>query len=205
MNIELYVAFVAATTVLILLPGPNIALIVANSLSYGPRRGLITVAGTSSAMLWQLAATAVGMTSLLLVLAEGFAWFRWLGVAYLIYLGIRAWRAPVEDPSNDNSQNIRRRKFFLQGFLVSSANPKTLLFYAAFFPQFVDPAQPLPPQLWLLSGTFLVIATTLDSGFALAAGQARRWLQSVQWTRWRNRVTGGILIGAGASLALARR
>ena len=205
MNIELYVAFVAATTVLILLPGPNIALIVANSLSYGPRRGLITVAGTSSAMLWQLAATAVGMTSLLLVLAEGFAWFRWLGVAYLIYLGIRAWRAPVEDLSSNNSQNIRRRKFFLQGFLVSSVNPKTLLFYAAFFPQFVDPAQPLPPQLWLLSATFLVIATTLDSSFSLAAGQARRWLQSIARMRWRNRLTGGILIGAGVGLALARR
>ena len=84
MNIELYVAFVVATTVLILIPGPNIALIVANSLSYGPRRGLITVAGTSSAMLWQLAVTAIGMTSLLLVLAEGFAWLRWLGVGAML-------------------------------------------------------------------------------------------------------------------------
>ncbi|MDP6706040.1 MAG: LysE family translocator [Alphaproteobacteria bacterium] len=206
MNLELYLAFVLATVVLILIPGPNVALIVANSLSYGARTALMTVAGTSSAMVFQLAITAVGMTSVLLVLAAWFEWLRWLGVAYLVYLGIRAWRAPAEDlDAAPPSARGSGRRLFWQGFLVSATNPKVLLFYAAFFPQFVDPARPLALQLGLLSATFLVIAVVLDSGFALAAGHARSWLRGAARARLRNRLTGGFLIGAGLGLALARR
>ncbi len=206
MKFELYLAFVAATVVLILIPGPNVALIVANSLSHGARRALLTVAGISSAMVLQLALTALGMTSLLLVLAEWFEWLRWLGVGYLVYLGIRAWRAPTEDlgavAARDGGSG---RRMFWQGFLVSATNPKVLLFYAAFFPQFIDPAAPLALQLGLLSLTFLAIAVTLDSGFALIAGRARGWLAGTSRARLRNRLTGGFLIGAGLGLALARR
>jgi threonine/homoserine/homoserine lactone efflux protein len=204
-NFELYLAFVAATTVLILIPGPNVALIVANSLSYGARRALLTVAGTSSAMVLQLTITAIGMTSLLLVLAEWFEWLRWLGVAYLLYLGIRAWRAPATDLEATASAARSGRRLFWQGFLVSATNPKVLLFYAAFFPQFVDPVGPLVQQLGLLSVTFVVIALVLDSGFALAAGRIRVWLEDASAARLQNRLTGGFLIGAGLGLALARR
>jgi len=205
MNPELYLAFVAATVVLILLPGPNIALIVANSLSYGARRALFTVAGTSSAMVLQLTLTCIGMTSLMLFLAEWFNWLRWAGVAYLVYLGIRAWRAPPTDPSQPPSRGASRRRLFGQGFLVSATNPKVLLFYAAFFPQFVDPAGPLVQQLVILSLTFVAIAATLDSGFAVASGRARTWFRGVSRARLLNRLTGGFLIGAGIGLALARR
>lgn len=205
MNLELYLAFVAATVVLILLPGPNVALIVANSLSYGARRALLTVAGIASAMALQLTITAIGMTSLLLVLAEWFEWLRWLGVAYLLYLGIRAWRAPATDPDVAASAARSGRRLFWQGFLVSATNPKVLLFYAAFFPQFIDPAGPLVQQLGLLSVTFVAIALVLDSGFALAAGRIRVWLEDATAARLRNRLTGGLLIGAGLGLALARR
>lgn len=205
MNPELYMAFVAATVALILLPGPNIALIVANSLSYGGRRALFTVAGTSGAMVLQLTLTCIGMTSLLLFLAEWFDWLRWLGVAYLVFLGVRAWRAPPADLERQPSREASRRRLFCQGFLVSATNPKVLLFYVAFLPQFVDPARPLVLQLVVLSLTFVAIAATLDSGFALAAGRARLWLRNVARTRLLNRLTGGFLIGAGVGLALARR
>ncbi len=97
MSLELYLAFVAATVILILIPGPNVALIVANSVAHGSRYGLLTVAGTSSAVVIQLLLTIAGMTTFLSVMANWFEWLRWIGVAYLIYLGIRAWRAPPVD------------------------------------------------------------------------------------------------------------
>ncbi|MBV9516825.1 MAG: LysE family transporter, partial [Hyphomicrobiales bacterium] len=97
MSLELYLAFVAATAILILIPGPNVALIVANSVAHGSRFGLLTVAGTSSAVIIQLLLTVAGMTTFLSIMANWFEWLRWIGVAYLVYLGIRAWRAPPVD------------------------------------------------------------------------------------------------------------
>src|SRR5437868_6648231 len=96
-DLGLYCGFVAAVTVLMLIPGPNVALIVANSVAHGPRYGLLTVAGTSAAMVLQLALVALGMTPLLGMLGSGFEVLRWIGVAYLLYLGITQWRAPAVD------------------------------------------------------------------------------------------------------------
>ena len=95
--LQLYLAFIAASALLILIPGPNVALIVANSVAHGTRFGLMTVAGTASAMVVQLALTVAGATAVLDVLAASFDWLRWAGVAYLMWLGIAAWRAPVAD------------------------------------------------------------------------------------------------------------
>ncbi len=97
MSLGLYLAFVAATVALIALPGPNVALIVANSVAYGRRFGLVTVAGTSAAMVPQLVLTVLGMTGVLTLAGHLFEWVRWIGVAYLVYLGIQAWRAPAVD------------------------------------------------------------------------------------------------------------
>ena len=120
-----------------LVPGPNVALIVANAVAHGRRYGLLTVAGTSAAMVPQLALTVLGMTGVLLVMAYAFEWLRWIGVAYLVYLGIRTWRAPAVDLTRVAPEPRSARSIFLRGFLVSLSNPKTLLFYGAFFPQFV--------------------------------------------------------------------
>jgi homoserine/homoserine lactone efflux protein len=200
---HLYLAFVLATTVLILIPGPNVSLIVANSIAYGTRFGLLTVAGTSTAMLPQLALTALGMTAVLGALATWFEWLRWLGVAYLIWLGVRQWRAPPVDLTRTRPQPRSTRAIVVRGFLVSLTNPKTLLFYGAFFPQFISLDRPLGPQVALLCATFVVIATLLDGGWALLAGRARGVLAARP--RLRNRLSGGMLIGAGVGLALARK
>src|SRR5687768_17850222 len=98
-DLHLYAAFVAAVTILMLIPGPNVALIVANSVAHGARYGLLTVAGTSSAMVLQLAVTALGMTELLETLGSWFEWVRWIGVAYLLYLGVSYWRAGPGGPT----------------------------------------------------------------------------------------------------------
>jgi homoserine/homoserine lactone efflux protein len=205
MPFDLYLAFVLASAVLILIPGPNVTLLVANSLAYGARRALATLAGTSSAIALQLLITVLGMTSLMLVLATWFEWLRWAGVLYLVYLGVQQWRAAPVALEDMGPQGVASRALFWRGFLVSATNPKTLLFYAAFFPQFVDPASPLLPQLLLMSTTFLGLATVLDGGYALLAGRLRLLFRGRRRARLRNRLTGSLLIGAGLGLALARR
>jgi threonine/homoserine/homoserine lactone efflux protein len=199
----LYAAFVLAVVTLMLIPGPNVALIVANSIARGPRAGLATVAGTSAAMVPQLALTGLGMSALLAGLAEAFFYLRWLGVAYLIFLAYRSWTAPADDLAAAPASRQPTRALFLRGFFVSLSNPKTLLFFAAFFPQFLDPKAPLGPQIWLLSASFLALAVLVDSFWALAAARVGGALRI--GGRLRNRLTGGFLFGAGLGLALVRR
>ena len=203
MSLELYLAFCLASAVLILIPGPNVALIVANSVAHGPRYGLLTVAGTTSAAVIQLVLTVLGMTTLLTVMADWFDWLRWLGVAYLVYLGIRAWRAMPIDLTKARPERRSPRNIYLRGFLVSLTNPKTLLFYGAFLPQFVNLQGNVTGQLVLLASTFLVIALTLDGAWALLAARFRAAL-AVNG-KFRNRLTGSLLIGAGVGLAFAHR
>jgi homoserine/homoserine lactone efflux protein len=203
MSLQLYLAFIAACAVLILIPGPNVALIVANSVAHGARFGLVTVAGTSSAVVVQLGLTVAGATAALDVLAAGFDWLRWAGVVYLVWLGIAAWRAPAVDLARISPQARSLRRIYVRGFLVGLTNPKTLLFYGAFLPQFIAPGGDVPRQLLLLASTFLVVAVLLDGLWAVMAGKLRAVL--VTHTRWRNRITGGLLMGAGLGLALARR
>lgn len=204
MTWTLYVAFVAATTALILLPGPNIMMIVSNSIAYGPARGLATVAGVSAAMAVFLTLTTLGMTSLVTAASDWFEWLRWFGAAYLIYLGVQQFRAPPVSEAVAGAPMALSR-VFMQGFFVSATNPKVLLFYAAFLPQFVDPSAAVLPQMVLLSATFLAIAAGLDSCFALAAGRMRGIFANPRIGRVQNRLTGSLLIGAGVWLAFTRR
>jgi len=203
MSLELYLAFVAATIVLILIPGPNVALIVANSVAYGSRHGLVTVAGTSAAMVIQLALTVMGLSGLLALMAEWFEVLRWLGVAYLVYLGLMALLAAPTDLTKVRAAGISSARTFTRGFLVSLTNPKTLLFYSAFLPQFVSPGTDASAQLLLLAATFLVIAAVLDSGWALLASKVSRFLSVTG--RLRNHITGTFYLSAAAGLALARK
>ena len=201
-DLSLYLAFIAAVTVLMVMPGPNVALIVANSVAHGSRYGLLTVAGTSTAMLLQLALVALGMTPLLAALGAWFELLRWVGVAYLVYLGIKTWRAPAVDLTRTRPERKSSRAMFTRALLVSMTNPKTLLFYGAFFPQFVSSDHAVLPQVVLLSASFVVIAVLVDGSWALAAARARHLLATRG--RLRNRIAGGMLMGAGAVLAMAR-
>jgi len=202
-HLELYVGFVIASTVLVLIPGPNVSLIVASSIAYGTRYGLLTVVGTSSAIALQLALTALGLTATLGVLAGWFEWIRWIGVGYLLYLGARQWTTAPIDLTRTKPQPRSFKAITLRGFAISLTNPKTLLFYGAFFPQFLTPNAPIAPQVALLSVTFFVIAAGLDSCWALLAGRLRGVL--AMRGKLRNRLSGGLLIGAGIGLALAHR
>jgi homoserine/homoserine lactone efflux protein len=201
--LDVLLAFVAATALLMLIPGPNVALIVANSVAHGTRYGLLTVAGTASGVVVQLALTVLGASAALDFLAASFDLLRWAGVVYLVWLGIAAWRAPLVDLTQVRPQARSARAIYLRGLLVCLTNPKTLLFCGAFLPQFVTPGPDATRQLVVLALIFFAVSTVLDSLWAILAGRLRALL--VVHARLRNRLTGGLLFGAGLGLALARK
>ena len=205
MSLELYFAFVAATAVLIIMPGPVVSLVIANALTHGTRAGLVTVGGAQVAIAIQLVVVALGLTSLVALLAEWFEWLRWIGAAYLVWLGIQKWRAKPLLPDERPSGDAREAAIFGQGFLVALTNPKSLFFFAAFFPQFLSVGAPAGPQLALLCPTFILLAALFDSSYAVLAGRARGWLRDRRHVLIGERITGSFLIAAGAWLALARR
>ncbi len=205
MDPALFIAFIAATILLALFPGPNMALIIANSVAHGTRFGFWTLLGTSAALAVQLAVVALGMTTLLTAAGYWFDLLRWGGAIYLIWMGIQAWRAAAPGTDGDVDAAAtppRPRAAVARGFLVSITNPKTLLFFGAFFPQFVSPAHALAPQLLGMSLVFLAIVAGLDSLSAAIAGRLRGAI--IRQGRLPNRICGGLLVGAGLGLAAAR-
>ena len=202
MSSQLYLAFVASVVVLMLIPGPNVALIVANSVGHGARFGLLTVAGTLSAQVVQLSLVAVGLAEFLGAVGWLLGWVRWLGVAYLLYLGWQQWRAPAADLTAIGPQPRDMVAMVRRAALVSLCNPKTLFFYSAFLPQFIVPGRAVLGQMALLGVTFVAVAATIDSGWALLAARARSLL--ARHARARNRVSGGCLFGAALGLAAVR-
>ena len=201
MPLSLYLGFLATCLVLMVMPGPNVALIVANSLAHGTRYGLMTVAGTSTAITLHLIATFFATASLFTLLASSFEYLRWLGAAYLAVLGVRTWRQQ-HDELAVAPQRRSMRVVFVRGVAISLTNPKVLFFYGAFFPQFIVANEPIGPQLLALTSTFLILAIVFDCGWAILAGRLRGVLAG--YTRLRHRVTGGVLIAAGVGLATAR-
>ncbi len=197
----LYAAFIAVGVVLMLIPGPNVALITANAVAYGTRAGLLTVCATASALALQLVLVVAGLAALLHSAGAWFGWFRWAGVAYLIYIGVQQWRA-IPDPAAMTQRAVPVRRILMRAAAVSLTNPKTLLFYATLFPQFVSPDRRALPQVAILGVTLIVIALTVDGLWAVMAGRARNLL--LRHGRLRNRLTGGLLVGAGVGLAAVR-
>jgi threonine/homoserine/homoserine lactone efflux protein len=199
----LFLAFVVAVTLLMLTPGPNVALIIGNSVAYGPRYGFLTIAGTTSAMVIQLGLTGLGMTQVMGAMGTWFEYLRWVGVAYLFYLGIQQWRAPVTEITAARQDPKSTRAIYIRALFVSLTNPKTLFFYAVFFPQFVDTHAHIVMQMIVLSVTFVALAVIVDGCWVMLADRARGMLRGSG--RMRNRISGGFLMGAGAILAVAGR
>ncbi len=206
MNLHLFVAYCFAVAILVLIPGPIVTLIVANSLSGGVRSGLATVGGAGLGNAILLSATAVGLVAFFALLSEIFQVVRWTGALYLIWLGIRAWRvASGQGMAIGGAGKRSFRTVFLQGFLVALTNPKAIVFYIAFLPQFVDPHLPAAPQLLVMIGTMITLALLSDCAYALLAGQARGWFIAPERRVLQSRISGALLIGVGCGLLLARR
>ncbi len=204
MSQQVYLAFVAACIGLALLPGPVVTLLVANGLRHGTRAALINIAGVQTGLAIAIGIVAVGLTSLMATMGYWFEWVRLIGAAYLVWLGIQLIRSPIEGISaGEAPPPPPRGGFFLQGLLVLLSNPKVMVFFGAFLPQFMDMSRDHVPQVGLLGVTFMVIAGLTDAIYALLAGRARK-LFSARRTRLVSRISGGFMIGGGVWLALTR-
>src|SRR6202163_4268791 len=203
MSLHLYLAFVTACIALALLPGPVVTLIIANGLRHGTRAALINVAGAQTGLAIVIGIVAVGLTALMATMGYWFDWVRFAGAAYLVWLGIKLTRSPVEDVKSDAPPPPPRGGFFLQGFLVLLSNPKVLVFFGAFIPQFMDMSRDHFSQVALLGVTFMITGAITDSIYAVLAGRARKFF-SARRTRLVSRISGGFMIGRGSWLVFTR-
>jgi len=193
------VALSVATLILVMIPGPNAALIVANSLRYGPRMGVVTVLGTTLGVALQLAVVLLGMAALLELTVQALVWIRWLGVLYLLWLGIRTWRRPDTGPGAVTAAPV----VLWRASLVASVNPKTLLFNAAFLPQFVVPGDDANAQLLTLAMVFLSVLLLGDLLWVALARAVQRLV--LRQSSLHRKITGSALVLAGIGLALSHR
>ncbi len=203
MDITLFLSFVVVSTGLIAIPGPNVLVIVSTSLAHGKTRGLQTVAGTTTAMAIQMTIAAVGTAWFVQWITQGFFILKWIGIVYLLYLAWAHFRQfRITDGSNVPASASGT---FTKGFLVSLTNPKTILFFTAFLPQFVSAQGDYSQQITLLSITFLALAATLDSCYALLSARLYPMLQRRQYAQLQNGLSGLLYLSASVWLATLRR
>ena len=203
MSLELYAAYLAACIVIIMVPGPTVTLIIASSMRHGVRAGLANVAGTQAGIAIMIAVAGIGLTTVIEAMGHWFELLRLLGAAYLIWMGWQMIRSSGRHRARRGARARPRGGFFLQGFLVAVSNPKTLIFFGAFFPQFIDPAGNYALQISVMGVTALIFAAISDSAYALVAGRAGSML-SARRVRLLSRISGGFLIGGGVWLAFSR-
>jgi threonine/homoserine/homoserine lactone efflux protein len=207
MSIELWLLYLVASVGLSLTPGPNGLLALTHGACFGLRRSVGTVLGGAAGFLLLIAASLAGLGALLAASERAFTVAKWIGAAYLVYLGIKVWRSPAAivavGPGAADAGGARPSDLFRQGFLVAVSNPKALVFFAAFLPQFIVPGLPYWLQLAVLGGTFVVVEILYELMLAGLAQRIAPWL--TQHGRLFNRIAGGTFVGMGVVLAGAHR
>ncbi|WP_048646258.1 LysE family translocator [Nitratireductor soli] len=200
----LFLSYVAACFLIIIVPGPTVTVIIANSLKHGTRAGLLNVLGTQIGLFTMMLVLALGLSAVVGVMGSLFEVLRILGAAYLIWLGVKLWRSNGQLATEERAARPGG-SFVLQGLIVVWSNPKALLFFGAFIPQFIDPALGSPAMQTVLLGlVFMAVATIGDGLYAVVAGGAGTRLSQSR-IRLTERISGTFLIGGGLWLALARR
>ncbi|RUM24275.1 LysE family translocator [Rhizobium vallis] len=208
MSLEAWIAFAAASAIMLAIPGPTILLVVSYALGHGRRTAFATVSGVALGDFTAMTASLFGLGAVLATSAALFTVLKWIGGAYLIWLGIKLWRAPViGEPvaDNDNLPEEKSLKIFLHAYVVTALNPKSIVFFVAFVPQFLNPALPFFGQMVIMEATFLVLAILNASTYALLAHAARGLIRKASVQRAVNRTGGTLLIAAGAVTAGYRR
>ncbi|MDF1793807.1 MAG: LysE family translocator [Thalassobaculaceae bacterium] len=218
MPLELWLAFVTASLAILLLPGPTVLLVVGYAMGSGRRAAFGAMGGVLAGDLVALIVSAAGLGAVLATSAIVFTIMKFAGAAYLIWLGLKMWRAPVDPQAVDaaeaettsapdrrarRSDDAARRA--AHGFIVTALNPKLIAFFVAFLPQFMTPNAPVLDQLLILAPTFLAVSVMTNGFFVIAAGAVRHRLRSPRALTVINRVGAGCLIGAGLMTAALRR
>ncbi len=200
MNFETWLAFVAASMILTMTPGPSILLGVVHSMNYGAKKTLFTALGDISANFIQMVLVAIGLGVVIASSELAFQLIKWFGVVILIYMGAKmVLSKPKALELSQLNSHISRRKLFINGFLVAAGNPKAIVFFTAFFPQFIDPDKPLLAQLLIMCPTMATLDFIWVMLYALSAQQFLGFMQTRP--SLLNRVGGSALLGASAFLA----
>ena len=205
MTLASYLLYVAAVALLILTPGPTMLMCLTNAVNHGPRRAMTSVAGAVTAVLGVMLLSAMGLGALLAASEAAFTTAKLAGAAYLMWLGIKTFRSPTSALRLDGAPAAHSRSFYLQGLLVGASNPKALLFFAAFFPQFLNPAQPIAPQFAMLALTFVAFEFAVLTLCALGVARLAPVLHQGGTVRVVNRLCGSLFTLMGGVLLLARR
>jgi len=212
MDLAVWITYLGVITALILFPGPVALLCMHHGLRHGRRRALATVVGGALASLALMALSSLGLGAILATSETAFVVLKAFGAAYLIYLGVQAWRAPAEPMSaplaisGAPTASIRsKRRLFAKGFTVGISNPKDLLFFGALFPNFIDLSQPQWSQFAILALTWLVVDLVTMTTYASVGSTVSRWFGTPRRVRLFNRTTGGLFMAAGGALAASHR
>jgi len=206
MDLAVWLYYLLATIILSLTPGPGVFSSISSGLHHGFRLGLWNGVGMQAANIVYVTVVALGLGAILIASEQLFAVVKWLGVAYLIYLGVVTWRAPpLGFEENRDDIATTARDIFVRGFLVNITNPKGIIFFAAIFPQFIDVAGPQLAQYLILGATTFVTDLAIMMGYTALAAKALAVMREPAHLRWVNRGLGGMFVAAGVALAGFRR
>lgn len=210
MDLNVWLAFLAASVAIAVSPGSGAVLSMSHGLAYGVRHASATIMGLQAGVAGTLLIAGVGVGALLMASATAFTVVKVLGAAYLVWLGIKQWRAPVGDHAASGVAAVQAvlpsvRERFVLGFFTNMTNPKGIVFMVAVLPQFIDPQRPLWLQLVVLMLTAVGVDVVVMHGYAFLASRAQRWLATARARRAQNRVFGGVLMAMGASLLMVKR
>ena len=206
MTFEVWLAYAIAATIIVVIPGPTILLVITQSLAHGKPATIPLVLGVMLGDSVAVIVSLLGLGAVLAASAELFSIVKWIGAGYLIYLGISLWRSPARTIETvDNVAGKSSRKLFAHAFIVTTFNPKGIVFFVAFLPQFVNPAFDPLVQMVILATTFVVIGTLNAALYAIFSGNLKRLLEQDRARRWFNRCGGTALVGAGVITAMVQR
>lgn len=213
MTLSTYLLYLAAVALLVLTPGPTMLMSMTNAIAHGAPRAMASASGSITAALGMILLSSLGLGAVLAASDTAFWILKLAGGAYLIYLGIKTFRSSVSSfdlptasmRAGTSMRKLSMRKLYLQGLLVGASNPKALLFFAAFFPQFVDASQPWAPQFAILALTFVAFEFTTLGVCTLFAARIAPWLRQAGRARVFNRVSGSLFAGMGVLLLAARK
>jgi threonine/homoserine/homoserine lactone efflux protein len=201
MELSTWIAFVVAAVAMLLIPGPTILLVIGQSLGGGARVALPLVAGVALGDLTAITLSLAGLGAILAASATLFTAVKWAGAAYLVWMGIRMWRAPVTE---GEAPSLPPRQALREAWVVTALNPKRIVFFVAFVPQFIDPARDFVAQAAMLIATFVTLAALNAFGYALLASRLSGAVRKASVRRLLNRVGGAVLVGAGLAVAARR-
>ena len=205
MDLSVWITYFIATLVLSITPGPGVFSSISAGLHHGFRLGWWNAFGMQAANVIWVSLVSLGLGALLIASETLFTAVKWAGVAYLVYLGIVTWRAPVRGFEDQPDDAHSARDVFLRGFLVNITNPKGIIFFAAILPQFIDVARPQLPQYAILAATTFAVDLVTMMGYTALAARVLRVMRDPASIRWVNRGLGGTFVAAGVALATFRR